>query len=528
MRNLLFTLGLLTSLLSYSSVTSTLVTHMGQPAFEFEVVDPAYMPAFYPDIFGTYPPDGWSYFWQTDEGAISHDEKPIFFFQTEGSHIVSVVFVPRKKEKDIGTVSIAHSFNVNPGESSGNSNGDIKDDPIYFLTPPRTGDTLFVVVPLNSCDMLSMPHTNSVVFDDTKIVLVGGLEINSSVSGAVSAHTDEAMGQPTNMKLDFVTNYSSYRTDMAAVLKFMVLAQPGDLVAVKHIPDTRFPNQCKRESEVLDGVIIGPYDPNYKESTINEINVTVTDSSIASSTSVEYTIHFQNIGTGPVDSITVVDSLPMHLTFDSYLSSSLPAAKVSFSQSGNVLTWILAPDADIKGTSESPSQPEYKTKGWVKFRAMIAPEQDITYDTCYCLCNRATIYFDSLAPITTKADVIAIGDQLCFSEIDPDKQLGTYANNMCYDSANFYGNKTLGMGDFWKTSNASPLQAYPNPTTGKIQFDIEQHGKLQISVTNIYGQTLLKTESYEQTLDISNLPVGSYLIRISAEDKSYIARVIRY
>jgi len=528
MRNLLFTLGLLTSLISYSSISSMPIMHMGEPAWEFEVIDPAYMPAFYPDVSGTFPADGWSYFWQIDEGAISHDEKPIFFFENEGPHTVSLVLVPRKKEEDLGVTVITYSFSVGVGQTSSNFNADIQDDPIYFLTPPRAGDTLYVVVPLNSCDVFSIPHTNSVLFDDTKITLVGGLDILSSVSGMVTAHTGVAMGEPTNMKLDFVTNYTSFRPDMAAVLKFEVLAQPGDPVAVKHIPDTRIPNQCKRESEVIDGIMIGPYDPNYKESTINQINVTVTDSSIANSTSVEYTIHFQNIGTGPVDSITVIDSLPMHLTFDSYVSSSLPAAKVNFNQTGNILTWILAPDAEIKGTSESPSQPDYKTKGWVKFKALIAPEQDITYDTCYCLCNRATIYFDDLAPITTTADVIAIGAQLCFSEIDPDLQLGTYASNICYDSTNYFGSKTLGLDNFWKSSVISPLEVYPNPTNGKIHFDLEQQGKIHISVSNLYGQILMQSDTYQRNVDLSDLPMGSYMIRVSTADKSYVARVIRY
>ena len=133
MRNLLFTLGLLTTLLSYSSITSTFTDFMGQPAFEMEVIDPAYMPAYYYNpITDSYPVDGWSYLWQTDEGTVSHAEKPVFCFSTPGAHIVSVVLVPRKKDGDIGMVTLtnlkgqSHRSYRQVAESLGNKLGHLQ------------------------------------------------------------------------------------------------------------------------------------------------------------------------------------------------------------------------------------------------------------------------------------------------------------------------------------------------------------------------------------------------------------------
>jgi uncharacterized repeat protein (TIGR01451 family) len=529
MRKILFAIGLFAALFSYSSVTSTFTTFLGEPAYQFEVIDPAYMPAFYYDaMLDAYPPSGWSYFWQTDEGAISHEEKPYFYFTNVGSHEVTVILVPRKKEDDIGTVSLTHTLNIADGQTSSTNNGDIMNDGIYFLTPPRLGNTVLVVVPLNSCDIITVPHQNSVAFDNTKLSFLGLLNVNNYSAGSVVAHTDIAMGEPTNSKVDFIVNWYSLRTDMAAVLSFSVLANQGEAVAIKHIPDTALRKQCKEETEAIEYGIVGPYDPNYKESSILEINVSVTDSSKLDSTSVEYTIHFQNIGTGPVDSITVIDSLPSYLVFENHVSSSLPAAKVNVSTSGNIVTWILAPDADIRGTNESPSQAEYETKGWVKFKAKIAPEGSITYDTCYCLCNRATIYFDSLTPITTKADVIAIGDRLCFSFVEGNDKNDTYAEQMCYDSTSFYGNTTAGVGSLWKVSAYSPLSVYPNPTAGVVQFKGDFKGELSISVANMYGQVVLERSTSQYTMDLSELPKGAYTVRVSDEDTNYVARVVRY
>jgi uncharacterized repeat protein (TIGR01451 family) len=504
---------------------------MGSQAVEFEITDPAYMPAFYADPgTGVIPFSGWSYFWQTDEGAISHAEKPVFYFNNSGSHTVTVILVPRKKEDDIGIVQDVHTFTLIASQTSGNSNGEIFNDPIYFLTPPRVGDNAYAIVPLNSCDIMSVPHLNSVSFDDTKLTFVKLLDVNNFGSPSLASEFDVAMGLTTNKKVKFTVNWApiGVRSDVAAVLEFEVIAQPGDQISIKHTPDQLFPNQCKPISEELEMSFIGPYDPNYKESSVHEINVNKVDTSILNSTSVEYTIHFQNIGNGPVDSITIVDSLPNYLILENYVSSSLSADKVNFSSVGNVLTWKLAPNADIKGTNESPSQPQYKTKGWVKFKAMISPEQDITYDTCYCLCNKATIYFDSLAPIATKADVIAIGDRLCFDFVGGNDKNPTYAEQMCNDSAVYYGNKTAGISEVWRPSKFSEITVYPNPTSGKITFESDLKGEVKIVVFNSLGQMVKEARSITNTIDLIELPRGSYSVMLTDQDKKYYTRVIRY
>jgi uncharacterized repeat protein (TIGR01451 family) len=530
MRKILLAITLFTYLFNYAvTITSTATTLGGQPAFQFEVTDPLYMPAFYyDDMLDAYPPDGWSFFWQTDEGAVSSAEKPIFHFSTSGVHTVHLLLVPRKKDNDEDLEQTSFTLNVDPTEVTTESNGVIHDDPIFMLTQPRLEDKLYVVVPLNSCDLISARHTHSVLFDNTKLVFSEILSIAGISGESVSSETNVVLGEPTNSKLVFTKMWTAYRNDVAAVVEFDVIANQGEAVVVEHRPDKSFPNQCKPATAAIEFGAIGPYDPNYKESSVNEINVSVVDSSKLDSTSVEYTIHFQNIGNGPVDSITVIDSLPNYLVFDSHVLSSLPAAKVNVSVTGNVVTWKLAPNADVRGTNESPSQAEYKTKGWVKFKAKIAPEGSITYDTCYCLCNRATIYFDSLAPITTKADIIAIGDQLCFSPVGGKPDGEYYASKMCYDSTKYYGRPTLGVREQWSASKFSNLTAYPNPTEGKVNFKGDFKGSIDVEVYSMYGQLLLATTTASYRIDLSDLPVGSYNVKITNEDNLYFARVIRY
>jgi len=511
------------------TITSTATMLGGQPAFQFEVTDPLYMPAFYYDaMLDSYPHDGWSYFWQTDEGAVSTAEKPIFHFSTTGPHTVSIVITPRKKEEDILKVFDTYSFTVASGENSNSNNGDSMNDVIYFEGTPRNGDKVYIVVPLNSCDLITAPHQEKVSFDDTKLQFIRVLDVGLLSGATVVAESDIAIGLPTNKKVDFTVNWTSLRTDVAAVLEFDVIAQASEGIAVKHTPDRKFPKQCKGSSEALEFGTVGPYDPNYKESDLYNINVTEVDSSKTDSTSVEYTIHFQNIGTGPVDSITLIDSLPEYLVFDSHIASSLPAAKVNVSVAGNIVTWKLAPNADIKGTNESPSQPEYTTKGWVKFKTRLAPVDSITYDTCHCLCNKATIYFDDLDPITTKADIIAIGERLCFSFVDGKDNNPTYADDICRAKGSFYGSKETGVNSAFTPTSYEQLSLYPNPTSGMVTLGNELVGNVKVHVYNNFGKLVKEIETDSRRLDISLLSSGIYTLKIENKKKVYISRLVRY
>ena len=83
MRKLLLLSALFAFIINHAvTIVSNPIPYMGSNAVEFEVTDPAYMPAFYADPgTGVFPLTGWSYFWQTDEGAISQAEKPVFYFK---------------------------------------------------------------------------------------------------------------------------------------------------------------------------------------------------------------------------------------------------------------------------------------------------------------------------------------------------------------------------------------------------------------------------------------------------------------
>ncbi|GAB4051641.1 T9SS type A sorting domain-containing protein [Spirosoma litoris] len=73
---------------------------------------------------------------------------------------------------------------------------------------------------------------------------------------------------------------------------------------------------------------------------------------------------------------------------------------------------------------------------------------------------------------------------------------------------------------------AVPLRTYPNPTTGIIQWDDPR--LTRIEVLNTMGRLVhvLEPERGQQTLDLSYLPDGLYLIRLFAKQQTTVQKLI--
>jgi hypothetical protein len=68
---------------------------------------------------------------------------------------------------------------------------------------------------------------------------------------------------------------------------------------------------------------------------------------------------------------------------------------------------------------------------------------------------------------------------------------------------------------------------YPNPTNGLLNWKGE--GVQQVTVMGLTGSVLLDTKNITQkSVDLSELPSGQYIIRLSNERKSLVKKVIKY
>ena len=87
---------------------------------------------------------------------------------------------------------------------------------------------------------------------------------------------------------------------------------------------------------------------------------------------------------------------------------------------------------------------------------------------------------------------------------------------------------------FDANSPIGSIKIAPNPTSGLTLIDVEYLKPVdaQIQVFNMVGQQLYQMQSSQSaketySLDMSQYPSGMYLVRITADSKSYTAKVVK-
>lgn len=73
----------------------------------------------------------------------------------------------------------------------------------------------------------------------------------------------------------------------------------------------------------------------------------------------------------------------------------------------------------------------------------------------------------------------------------------------------------------------SGFRVYPNPTSNLLQVDVQDHTQIEFSLQDALGNSLIKGSFRLRTyLNISTLPPGIYILRISKGAKRYGIRKI--
>jgi hypothetical protein len=134
--------------------------------------------------------------------------------------------------------------------------------------------------------------------------------------------------------------------------------------------------------------VIGPYDPNYKTVSME----TLSPVELLKSPWLEYTIHFQNLGTDTAFQVLILDTLSTYLQFDSIevMGSSFP---VRFTLNAKGVASFFFDDIRLPHEQVNP----IGSCGYVKYR--IKPKKNIALGEK--IKNYADIYFDHAAPVRT-------------------------------------------------------------------------------------------------------------------------------
>jgi hypothetical protein len=73
------------------------------------------------------------------------------------------------------------------------------------------------------------------------------------------------------------------------------------------------------------------------------------------------------------------------------------------------------------------------------------------------------------------------------------------------------------------------IDVFPNPTNGLIQINADLGGRKELTVMTISGQSVLEDSflSKKKTLDLSGLPAGMYLVKLTSKEGNVTQRIIK-
>jgi uncharacterized repeat protein (TIGR01451 family) len=234
-------------------------------------------------------------------------------------------------------------------------------------------------------------------------------------------------------------------------------------------------------ADTLAFKVVSSYDPNDK---LVEPK-TLTEKNIAQGDTINYTIRFQNTGDYPATKVVVTDTLGDYFDIGSfrYVSSSHDCV-VDFKDKG-----ILSFTFNNINLADS-TRDENGSHGFIKFS--IVPKKTLKKGNI--ILNKASIYFDYNAPITTPTNKLTIENLTAIKQI---------------------------------AQSNDALKIYPNVATNVLNYTLNEANfdAEQVCIYDLNGQLILTKKINQPSGDINtnNLPQGQYLLTIKGKNNKVFA-----
>ena len=226
----------------------------------------------------------------------------------------------------------------------------------------------------------------------------------------------------------------------------------------------------------LNQTVVNSYDPNDKTCLEGE---TINPNMIGEY--VHYQIRFENTGTYPAQNVVVKDMIDA-TKFDISTLQMISSSHSCYTRiNGNKVEFIF----------ENINLPfdDATNDGYVVFKIKALPTLTINST----ISNTAEIYFDYNFPIVTNTAT------------------STYKvlANPDFDFANEFG-------------------LYPNPVKNILNISAKNGLEIQsLEIYNSIGQLVIAKPNFEQTIDVSSLPTGTYFIKASTEKGSGSVKFVK-
>lgn len=244
--------------------------------------------------------------------------------------------------------------------------------------------TTFLIENIGVGDM-AIPRDFRVQIVNDEIVMLIIQDTFQLVSGQIKTITVANNTDPLQIEADQDVNHPTATTASIVVGNCSGLTGMELANLISNFPD----NDGNPFTEHLCITLTGPFDPNEK----NAIPLGVSDQNfIDRDWTLDYTIHFQNVGNDYAVNVVIVDTL----------SEYLDISTLSIGAGSHQFDWTLNPDRSITFTFPNIYLPDSTTnllesQGFVHFS--ILPKSDVLPSTE--IVNRASIYFDANDPIVT-------------------------------------------------------------------------------------------------------------------------------
>ncbi len=239
-------------------------------------------------------------------------------------------------------------------------------------------------------------------------------------------------------------------------------------------------------ADTLRQTIIGPFDPN--DIAVNYS--TLTTAQIAAGVPLDYTVRFENLGTGAASSVYIQDTLPAHLlqlnTLE-LISQSHPASWTILDS--NVLE-IRFPSIWLPNRSAD----SVRSNGFARFR--VVPRRTLGLGTV--IPSQAHIVFDYNAPVATNYAITLVQNPTGLPH----------------------------------APGATALSLYPNPATERtlLTADLSSAGTVQVRLTDALGREMRRTSvtapagAWQHPVSTNGLTPGVYGVRLMLPDGATVSR----
>jgi uncharacterized repeat protein (TIGR01451 family) len=227
----------------------------------------------------------------------------------------------------------------------------------------------------------------------------------------------------------------------------------------------------------LNQIVVNSFDPNDKRCLEgNTINPTMIGNYI------HYMIRFENTGTFNAQNVVVKDDIDL---------SKFDLSSLRMIQSSHPCITRINNTNKVEFIFENINLPfeDANNDGYVVFKIKTLPSLTVGSQVT----NNASIYFDYNFPIITNTETSTF--QLLKNE------------------------------SFTSNSN---FTIYPNPAKNKLHITSKNLENISsITVYNALGQIILTSINPSETIDVSNLKTGNYLIKINSENKTSNLKFIK-